>query len=351
MQILDENGKVDKKLEPDIPEKELLHLYRSMTAAREFDNRMLKLQRQGRIGTFGPSVGQEAAHCTPVLLMDKDDWFVGAFRESGGRFMRGETMEQTLHFYNGYEEGNKKPDSNTLPISIVVGSQMLHAVGIGYTLNYKGIKDRAVVTFFGDGATSEGDFSEAMNFASVWNTPVVFICQNNHWAISLPRHKQTKSKTIAQKAIAYDIPGIQVDGNDILAMYVAVKEAMDRAKSGGGPTLIEAVTYRLIMHTTADDPTKYRTKEEVAPWLEKDPLIRTKLYLINKGIWDEKKDKAMMDSIFKEIDETVVSFESTVPFRQDKVFDHVFGDPHYTFKEQHQEFLTELEKEKNDGEA
>jgi len=312
---------------------------------------LLKLQRQGRIGTFGPSVGQEAAHCTPVLLMDKEDWFVGAFRESGGRFMRGETMEQTLHFYNGYEEGNTKPDSNTLPISIVVGSQMLHAAGIGYTLNYKGIKDRAVVTFFGDGATSEGDFHEAMNFASVWNSPVVFICQNNHWAISLPRHKQTKSKTIAQKAIAYDMPSIQVDGNDILAMYVAVQEAMKRAKSGGGPTLIEAVTYRLIMHTTADDPTKYRTEEEVAPWREKDPLKRTKLYLINKGIWTEKKDKAMMDSIFKEIDETVKSFESKAPFRQDKVFDHVFGDPHYTFKEQHQEFLTELEKEKNDGEA
>lgn len=352
MQILDENGKVDKKLEPDIPENDLIFLYRSMTAAREFDNRMLKLQRQGRIGTFGPSVGQEAAHCTPALLMDDEDWFVGAFRESGARFIRGETMEQTLHFYNGYEEGNTKPaNSNTLPISIVVGSQMLHAAGIGYTLNYKGIKNRAVVTFFGDGATSEGDFHEAMNFASVWNAPVVFICQNNHWAISLPRHKQTKSGTIAQKAIAYDVPSIQVDGNDILAMYVATQEALARAKKGDGPTMIEAVTYRLIMHTTADDPTKYRTEEEVAPWHKKDPLKRTKLYLINKGIWSEKKDKAMMDSIKNEIDETVKSFESTPPYRTDKVFDHVFGDPHYTFKEQHQDFLTELEKEANDGEA
>ncbi|NQU05151.1 MAG: pyruvate dehydrogenase (acetyl-transferring) E1 component subunit alpha, partial [Calditrichaeota bacterium] len=208
LQILDEKGKVDKKLEPKIPDADLIDLYRWMYLAREFDQRMLKLQRQGRIGTFGPSTGQEAAHCVPAFLMNEKDWFIGAFREAGARLMRGETMEQALHFYNGWEEGNARPeDSNILPSSIIVGSQMLHAVGVGYAMKYKGIKDAAVVTFFGDGATSEGDFHEAMNFAGVWQAPVVFICQNNQWAISLPRHKQTRAQTIAQKAIAYDIPG------------------------------------------------------------------------------------------------------------------------------------------------
>lgn len=352
LQILDEKGKVDKKLEPDIPDKELVELYRWLYLGREFDEKMLKLQRQGRIGTFGPSIGQEAAHCVPAYLMTDKDWMVGAFRESGARLVRGETMEQTLHFYNGYEEGNAKPEKSLiLPMSIIVGSQMLHAVGIGYSMNYKGIKDAAVVTFFGDGATSEGDFHEAMNFAGVWQTPVVFICQNNQWAISMPRHKQTHSKTLAQKAIAYDIPGIQVDGNDPLAMYVASKEALDRARSGGGPTLIEAVTYRLMMHTTADDPTKYRKDEEVESWRVKDPLKRMKIYLENKGIWDEEKETQLAADIKTEIDNTVKSFESKTDFKPDILFDNVYGNTHYTLEEQHAEFLTELEKEAKSGKA
>ena len=160
------------------------------------------------------------------------------------------------------------PDGlNLLPVSVPVGSQMVHAVGIGYGMKYRGEKSVAA-TFFGDGATSQGDFHEAMNFASVYQTPVIFICQNNHWAISLPRSRQTHSKTLAQKAIAYDMPGIQVDGNDVLAVYSAAKDAADRARNGGGPTLIEMLTYRLSMHTTADDPKKYRTEEEVAEWDE-----------------------------------------------------------------------------------
>jgi len=350
LQILDEKGKVDKKLEPKIPDADLIDLYRWMYLAREFDQRMLKLQRQGRIGTFGPSTGQEAAHCVPAFLMNEKDWFIGAFREAGARLMRGETMEQALHFYNGWEEGNARPeDSNILPSSIIVGSQMLHAVGVGYAMKYKGIKDAAVVTFFGDGATSEGDFHEAMNFAGVWQAPVVFICQNNQWAISLPRHKQTRAQTIAQKAIAYDIPGIQVDGNDPLAMYAATSEALDRAKSGGGPTLIEAVTYRMMMHTTADDPKKYRSDNEVKSWQVKDPLLRMKIYIDNKGIWDDKKQDEMAVSVKKEIDQAVTSFEATDDFKPDLVFDHIYGDSHYTIEEQRAEFLANIEKEAENG--
>ncbi|TKJ42168.1 pyruvate dehydrogenase (acetyl-transferring) E1 component subunit alpha [candidate division LCP-89 bacterium B3_LCP] len=345
MQILDETGKVDTKLEPKINNKDLLAMYRWMVLSREADQRMINMQRQGRIGTMGPSTGQEAAHVIPAYLMNEKDWFVGAFREAGARLVRGETIAQALLFYNGFEEGNKKPkEYRTLPVSIIVGAQTLHAVGIGYAVKYRGEKDTAVVTFMGDGATSEGDFHEALNFAGVWQAPVVFICQNNQWAISLPRHKQTKAETIAQKAIAYGIPGIQVDGNDPLAMYVASKEALDRARSGGGPTFIEAVTYRLMMHTTADDPKKYRTEEEVDEWKQKDPLPRFQKYLEGKGIWDAKKEEALVNEIKSEVDAAVKEFEDLKELPAEACFDHVFGTKHVDIEEQRMEFLDDQKR-------
>ncbi|MBM3324575.1 MAG: pyruvate dehydrogenase (acetyl-transferring) E1 component subunit alpha, partial [Calditrichaeota bacterium] len=232
-----------------------------------------------------------------------------------------------------------------LPISIIVGSQTLHAVGIAYAMKYRGETGSAVVTFFGDGATSQGDFHEAMNFAAVWKVPVVFICQNNQWAISLPRSKQTSSKTLAQKAIAYEMPGIQVDGNDALAMYKATKEALDRAHAGEGPTFIEAVTYRLMMHTTADDPTKYRAESEVEEWRKRDPLIRFRLCLEKKGIWDETQQKKMDEEIKSEVDAAVKEFEDLKDFKPDAPFDYVFGTRHDEIEEQRGEFLEELRKE------
>ena len=350
LQILDEKGKVDQKLEPKISNKDLLALYRWICLAREVDQRMINLQRQGRIGTLGPSTGQEAAHCVPAFLMKENDWLVGAFREAGARLMRGESIAQALLFYNGFEEGNKKPQAmRTLPISIIVGSQTLHAVGIGYAMKYRGEKDSVVVTFLGDGGTSEGDFHEALNFAGVWQVPVVFIVQNNQWAISMPRAKQTHSKTIAQKAIAYDIPGIQVDGNDPLAMFVATREALERARKGGGPTLIEAVTYRLMMHTTADDPKKYRSDEEVEDWKKKDPLPRFRKYLEDKGIWDARKQKALDAEIKAEIDAAVKEFEAIKDLKPDACFDHVFGTKHDEIEEQRQEFLKYIGKEAADA--
>jgi pyruvate dehydrogenase E1 component alpha subunit len=346
LQILDEKGNVDKELEPKLSNEDLIKLYRAMFFAREADQRMIKLQRQGRIGTLGPSSGQEAAHCAPMFAATEKDWMVGAFREAGARLMKGESITQTLIFYNGFEEGNKRPDNQRiLPVSIIVGSQNLHAVGIAYAMKYRGEKDAAVIVFFGDGATSEGDFHEALNFASVWKVPVVFICQNNQWAISLPRSKQTNSKTIAQKAIAYDMPGIQVDGNDALAMYQATKEALDRAKSGGGPTLIEAVTYRLMMHTTADDPTKYRTKEEEEEWWKKEPISRFKTYLEKKKIWDDAKQKTLGEEVKQKIDAAIKEFEAIADFKPDAPFDHIFGTKHDVIEEQRQEFLDNLRKE------
>lgn len=350
LQILDENGKLDPELEPPLAEADLLRLYRAMFLAREGDQRMLKLQRQGRLGTFGPTTGQEASVCGPTLAMTEKDWFVGSFRELGGRLMRGETMQQAFLFHNGYEEGNVAPNSErTLPISIIVGSQALHAVGLAYAMKHKGEKDSAVVVFFGDGATSEGDFHEAMNFAAVWQAPVVFICQNNQWAISVPRHKQTHSRTLAQKAIAYGMPGIQVDGNDALATYKAAKEALDRAHAGEGPTLIEAVTYRMMMHTTADDPTRYRKEAEVEEWRARDPLTRFRKYLEGKGIWNDELQAGMEAEIKDEIDAAVKEFESATSFKPDAPFDHVFGTRHDSIEEERAEFLENLEKEAAHG--
>jgi pyruvate dehydrogenase E1 component alpha subunit len=351
LQILDEEGNVDKELEPEIAPDKLLKMYKTMVFAREGDQRKLKLQRQGRIGTFGPSTGQEATAVGAAAAMNDDDWFVGAFREFGGRLWRGEPMLNQLYYYNGYEEGNVQPEGGskrTLPNAVIVGSQTLHAVGIGYAMKYNKEKAASLV-FFGDGATSEGDFHEALNFAGVWKAPTVFLCQNNQWAISIPRSKQTAAKTLAQKAIAHGVPCIQVDGNDILAVYKATSEALERARNGEGPTLIEGITFRLMMHTTADDPKKYRTEEVEQKWWKVEPLIRFRKYLENKGLWDDAKEKALVEEIKQEIDATVKEFETPREFKPDEPFDHVFGTTHPDIEEQRQKFLAELKLEESNA--
>jgi pyruvate dehydrogenase E1 component alpha subunit len=350
LQILDQNGKLDAGREPDLGSEDLIRLYRAMAVARQVDDRLLKLQRQGRIGTFPPATGEEAAACGPTLALTEKDWFVSAIRELGGRLMRGQPIEYEFLFYNGYEEGNTYPGGErTLPVSIIIAAQMPHAVGIAYAMKYRGETDSAVLCFLGDGATSEGDFHEALNFAALWQVPVVFVCLNNQWAISVPRHKQTRSQTLAQKAIAYDIPGIQVDGNDALAMYQATKEALDRAWAGQGPTFIEAVTYRMRMHTTADDPSRYRPEEEFRLWEKRDPLPRFRKYLEAKGIWDESQQEKLEAEVKQQIDEAVKTFEAITDFRADAPFDYVYGTKHPRTEEQRAEFLENLKKEASDG--
>ena len=327
LSILDENGKLDMDLEPAIPDDLLLKLYRYMLLGRRFDERMLDLQRQGRIGTFPPIKGQEASQLGAVSCIGPDDWLVPSFRETTAELWRGRSMESVLLYYNGYNEGTIIPaGQKDMPMAVPVGSQVLHAVGLGWAAKYRQ-QDEVVMTFFGDGATSEGDFHEGLNFAAVYQTPVIFICQNNHWAISVPVKRQTHSQTLAQKAIAYGMPGIQVDGNDVLAVYSATKEAVDRARKGGGPTFIECVTYRIMMHTTADDPSKYRSDEEVAAWKKKDPLIRFEQYLAAKGLLDEERRKRVGDEVMAEIQEAVESAEERMTELGDPVamFEHLFA--------------------------
>ncbi len=350
LQVLDPSGKVDRDLDPGLSDEEHVRLYEAMVRTREADERMLNLQRQGRLGTFAPVLGQEAAQCGPTMAMADDDWFVGSFRETGARMMRGEPLLRTLEYYNGYEEGNVAPDGvRMLPIAVIVASQLLHAVGIGYAMRLKGSRS-AVLTFVGDGGTSQGDFYEALNFAGVWQAPVVFVIQNNGWAISLPRSRQTRAATLAQKAVAAGIPGIQVDGNDALAMYRATNEALELARNGGGPTLIEAVTYRMSMHTTADDPSRYREDAEVAKWAKKDPLVRFRKHLVKKKIWDDAREEALRVRVRSEIDQAVKELETPRAYAPDAQFDHVFGDHHPSIEAQRNRFLAGL-KEGEHGSA
>ncbi len=350
LQVLDEQGKVDTALEPELSGEQLMWLYRNMLKTRRSDERMLKLQRQGRIGTFGPTTGQEASICGTALAMGEKDWMVGSFRENGARMMRGEPLLNQMLYFNGFEEGNYFEGMERItPVSVIVGAQLLHATGIAYAMRYQSETDSAVVAFTGDGGTSEGDFHEALNFASVWQVPVVFVIQNNQWAISHPRSKQTYSKSFAQKAVAYDMPGIQVDGMDALAIYRAVKEGLDRAYAGGGPSLIEADTYRLMMHTTADDPTKYRDEETVQAAWKREPLIRFKAYLENKGLLDEKSQEKLEEEIKAEIDATVKELDEWQGGATDAPFDYAFADKHPEIQMQQAEFLDHLRKENGDG--
>ncbi len=324
LQILDENGKVDKKLEPRLPASLLLTMYKHMVTARVLDQKFLKMQRAGRMGTFAPVTGQEAAQVGSALALDKKDWMVPSFREAAAALALGASPSQIALYPMGYPQSLKSaPGSRILPVSIPVGSQILHAVGLGMAMKIKKEKSAALV-YFGDGATSEGDFSEGLNFAGVYKAPVVFLCQNNGWAISLPRTEQTAAETIAQKAIAYGFEGIQVDGNDVLAMYVATSEALKKAKSGNGPTLIEAVTYRMMMHTTADDPTRYRSQKEVDTWAKKDPIVRFRKYLEAKKLWNGAKEKKLLEDTQKMIDAEMNKAETTKP-QLDDMFRYVYS--------------------------
>ncbi len=326
LQILDETGQVDQQLDPKIPAPDLKVLYRTMLKARMVDDRMYKLQAQGRMGTFPGVRGQEGCLGYGYAL-GKDDWIVPAFRETAALFYRGAPVKNILQYFMGMEEANVFPPENKiLPIPIAIGSQTLHGTGLAWANQIKGDKG-VVLIFFGDGGSSEGDFHEACNMAGIFGLPVVFVCINNHWAISVPRKTQSASDTLAQKALAYGFPGVQVDGNDFMATYVACKEALERARSGQGPTLIESVTYRLGAHTTADDPKRYRNEKEVEIWKPRDPLLRFKFYMEKNKLWtpawQEELEKELAAEIEESVREAEVELHAVNPY---EMFDHVYSE-------------------------
>lgn len=345
LSILDGKGNVDEALDPHLDADKSICIYRLMLSARRLDERCINLQRQGRIGTYAPCRGQEASHCAATIVMDPEDWIVHTFREPASFYHRGWPLETVIWFWGGYEEGCRPPEGvNDLPIAVPIATQIPHAMGIAWGMKLRGDR-HAVLCYCGDGSTSEGDFHEALNFAGVYHLPVVFLVQNNQWAISLPREKQTASETIAQKAVAYGFDGLQLDGNDALAVYVGTKEAVDKARQGGGPTLIEAVTYRLSVHTTADDPTKYRSQEEVAKWEKLDPIPRYQRYLIGRGILDQKLVEEIETGVQAEVAAAVERYEAARGVDPLDCFDHVFAELPAELVEQRSEFKEALERE------
>jgi len=335
LQILDENGQARPDLEPKLEGPDLRRIYSLMVTTRAADLKALKLQRQGRMGTFAPSLGHEACQVGSAFALEKKDWVFPYFRDLGMYLTLGLPLKNYYLYWMGNEEGMRiPPDLNIFTMAVPVGSQLPHAVGCALAAKIKKEK-AAVLAYFGDGATSEGDFNEALNFAGVLRTPNVFICFNNQYAISTPVSRQTAAKTIAQKALAFGFAGIIVDGNDVLAMYAATKEALDKARAGGEPTLIEAFTYRMGNHTTSDDASRYRTEEEVHEWAKKDPLERFKLYLKNKGLWDESFENQVQKEAEEVINDAIEKAENTPPPSLDDLFI-------YTFKEMPADLTEEL---------
>ncbi len=334
LQILKPDGSVEGKA-PDLSKEKLLQLYRWMVEARAFDQRALNLQRQGRLGTYAPLSGQEACQAGSAFALEKRDWVFPSYREHLAAAVHGVDWLTSLTYWGGSEEGSRVPeDVNVFTVSIPIATQIIHAVGMSWAAKIQG-KDDASIVYFGDGGTSEGDFHEGLNFAGVYKTATVFFCQNNQYAISLPVSQQTASQTIAQKAIAYGIPGVQVDGNDVFAVYQATQDALERGRKGEGPTLIEAVTYRYGPHTTADDPTRYREDEEVENWREeKDPIERLRKYLANEGHWDDEQEEKLQEDVKAEMAKVVEAYENLPARPVEEIFKYTYEEMPWHLREQ-----------------
>jgi pyruvate dehydrogenase E1 component alpha subunit len=323
--LINADGTVRDRL--PITMEEMRGLYADMVEARTYDHKCMSMQRQGRLATYAPFEGQEAAQIGAAAALMPDDWVAATYRDAALMWRAGYPWRLLIAGRTGDERGGQAPEGvNVLPPSITVGGHMIHAVGLGWAEMLKGT-DRVALTSFGDGATSEGDFHEAMNFAAVFHTPTVFLCQNNGFAISLPRSEQTISESIAIKADGYGMPGVQVDGNDVAAVLTVVREALETARSGGGPSLIEAITYRIGPHTTADDPTRYRDEGEAGEWQERDPLTRVRALLERAGGWSQEWQEEIEAAATRRVEGAVAEAEALPPPTAEEMFTRMYDEP------------------------
>ncbi len=360
VQILDREGVVREGASvPALDEEELVSIYEEMRFARHLDERAVTLHRQGRMGTYPPLAGQEAAQVASTHALGADDWLCYQYREHGAVVPRGLSYKYLL-YWMGHEVGNAwLAERNVFPLNISIGSQLPHATGLAWAAKLQG-DDTAVVCHFGDGATSEGDFHEALNIAGVFDVPAVFFCNNNQYAISVGRGRQTASRTLAQKAKGYGFEDVRVDGMDPLAVYTVANEAVERAKAedpdhpspavgnAPRPTLIEAVMYRFGAHTTVDDPSRYRDESEIRRWREYDPLPRMERFLRDRGLLDDDRNDAIAQRVEDEVADLVDKAES-YDRRPRAMFEHVYDEKTTRISEQQSELAQLREKHGDDA--
>ncbi len=348
-QLLDPEGKPLAKRLPAFARDadEMIGMYRTMSLTRAFDARAIALQRTGKLGTYASCLGHEATHVGVGAAMAEDDVLAPSYREYGAQFRRGVKPEQVLLYWGGDERGNDYTGGarGDFAWCVPIATQTLYAAGAALAFKTRGEK-RAAVAFLGDGGTSEGAFYEALNVSGVWKLPIVFVVVNNRWAISVPLSRQTAAETLAQKGIAAGVRGIQVDGNDIVAVRKVTEDALERARAGEGPTVIEALTYRLSDHTTADDATRYRGADEVKAAQAKEPFVRTRKYLESLGVWDDKKEQALTAENKKTIEAAVKIYQETARSPVTAMFDDMYAELPDDLREQRE---AALEEEANDG--
>jgi 2-oxoisovalerate dehydrogenase E1 component alpha subunit len=333
LRYLDKDSKPTRTLPDFVNETSLQNLYEKMVTLRLFDTKTINLQRTGKLGTYASTLGQEAIFVGIGAAMKQIDVLAPYYRDYGAQLQRGVTMTDILRYWGGSELGSAFNHPEDFPISVPIASQTLHAAGIAKAIQYRKEK-RAVVTTCGEGGTSKGDFYEAINLAGAWNLPLVFVVNNNQWAISVPRHAQTSCNTIAQKAISGGFEGIQVDGNDIIAVKEAVHLALEKARNGQGPTLIEAMTYRLCDHTTADDASRYRPSEELEQAWREEPIIRLRKFMEEKAWWDETKEAECQAKAMHKINEAVEAYLNTPAQSIDSIFDYMYAETYPELEEQ-----------------
>ncbi len=337
LQYLNEKSERTQDLPEFADTTTLLHLYQQMALTRMLDNKAVKLQRTGKMGTYPASQGQEAVGVGTGAAMRKEDVYCPYYRESGTLLQRGVTIEEILSIWGGDERGNHFQNApEDLTICIPIATQCLHAAGIAFAFKYRQEK-RVAVTSIGEGGTSKGDFYEAINLAGAWRLPIVFVVNNNQWAISVPRDIQTSAKTVAQKAIAAGITGIQVDGNDIIAVYEAVSQCVERARNGEGPAVVEAITYRLCDHTTADDASRYQPSEEVKDAWKKEPIARLAYYLEAEALWDKEKEAQMQKTISTTVDKAVQTYLKKTKDNPQAMFDSLYAELPDAYLDQYDE--------------